>query len=230
MRSATLLLSFVAVFVHNTGLTPIGQQNTATEQTTEQFIARWKDPKYEGVLGSAAWTLIHGYHNYQHITEVLKSLEQNFIALDAVTKNDDKPLKTLGGIKAFKDHFAVLLTDKEQCVRAFAAIVLGICGDKTYAPEIAKLLAPNPDIEKDDRYDRARAATALGILNAEQYTDAIVKLLDSTHTSDRIGALYGLGWMKARQQTPAVMKLLKDEEADVRKMAQTALRMIEEKP
>ena len=74
------------------------------------------------------------------------------------------------------------------------------------------------------RYDRGRAAVALGMLDAHDYSRALAELLTSANAYDRAGAALGLALMGAREQEPAIRGLLDDDDSDVRDAAKNALK------
>ena len=123
-----------------------------------------------------------------------------------------------------------LLQDDHQGLRALAAVLLGVCGDKSYASRIAVLLQPRTVTGDLPRFDRGRAAIALGIVGATEYTLDLVSLLKSSNSFDRSGAAFGLGALRARDQEKAIAQLLNDEDEQVREAAKESLAMMREKP
>lgn len=180
-------------------------------QYVDEFLRRWKDEGYRGYLDGALWSLTHGYSDYSRMEEVLKMLQSYIEALDKYEKGSHSPLEQMGGIKALKDKTAGLLDDNDQAIRGFAATVLGISGDRTYAPQIARLLSRRGSNDHDSRTDRGRAASALGLLQAKEYANELVVLLESTNHYDRAGAAMGLGLMGAKDKAGAVARLLNDD-------------------
>jgi len=77
------------------------------------------------------------------------------------------------------------LKDNDQAIRAFAATMLGISGDQSYSPLLAKLLVRKEQNADDLIYDRGRAALALGLLQAKEYGKDLVTMLSSANEYDR---------------------------------------------
>lgn len=195
-------------------------------QDTKEFIKRWRDKRFKNILDSALWTLIHDYSDLKHVEKVLDTVQRFFTALERYEKGDHSALNRIGGIKTFKSKSVEWLNDKEQAVRTFAAAMLGVFGDRTYAPQLADLITRKRNEDEEMVYDRGRAALALGLMGAREYIPNLVSLLSSTNENDRAGAAYGLGWLSARDQAKDVAKLLHDEDEDVRDAAKESLKMM----
>jgi hypothetical protein len=206
----------------------IPQQSTPEQsKDIDEFLKRLKDEKLKNLLDGALWTVTHDYSEYKHMEEVLKTVQSYFEAIGNYEKGNRSSLDQLGGIKAFKDKLAGWLNDEDQAIRAFAAVLLGISGDKAYAPQLANLLKERKS--KDDDliyYDRGRAAMALGLVGAKEYIPNFVSLLNSSNEYDRSGAAYGLGFLGAKDQAEAVAKLLDDKDEGVREAAKESLEMM----
>jgi hypothetical protein len=196
-------------------------------QDVDEFLRRLKDEKLKNLLDGALWTVTHDYSEYKHMEEVLKTVQSYFEAIGKYEKGDRSSLDQLGGIKAFKDKLAGWLNDDDQAIRAFAAVLLGVSGDKAYAPQLANLLKERK-YQDDDLlyYDRGRTAMALGLVGANEYTSNLVNLLNSSNEYDRSGAAYGLGFLGAKDQAKAVAKLLNDKDEGVREAAKESLEMM----
>lgn len=204
-----------------------GSFQALQSQDVDEFLKRWNDQKLTNLFQSATWTLTHGYSDSERVDEVLKFIQNYFEALAKYEKGDRSSLDQIGGVRGFKDKLSGWLGDDDQAVRAFAAVMLGISGDKSYAPQLANLLRERKYKDRDLlHYDRGRAAIALGLVDAKEYTPNLVTLLNSSNKFDRAGAAYGLGFLKAKDQAEAVAKLLNDEDENVRKAAKEALEMM----
>jgi HEAT repeat protein len=105
--------------------------------------------------------------------------------------------------------------------------MLGICGDRAYATQLGNLLK-HTEYSSNDllQYDRGRAAMALGLVGATEFTSALTALLRESNEYDRTGAAYGLGFLKAKDQAGAIAKLLDDEDENVREAAKESLEMM----
>lgn len=169
--------------------------------------------KYAGFLSSNLWTLTHSYESKAEMEIVLNYFTAFFSAIDS---NNAKEIEKIGDIKAFKDKFVEFLDSKDDAVRAFSAVVLGIAGDREYAAQIVKLVN-----ERDESFSkkysdqtpgyRGRACVALGILQATEYKADIAKLLSSENNYDRSGAVHALGQMNATEYTKEIVSLLTSE-------------------
>ena len=225
----SLLLSIATFSILASGQTvrPKTSQQSVGKQSQEvdEFIKRFGVQEHRNLLDGALWTLTHDYSEFKQMEEVLKTFQSYFEALSKYEQGDSSSIEKIGGIKAFKNKLAEWLKDDDQSIRAFAAVVLGISGDKSFAPQLAELLKERKIKENDIRYDRGRAAMALGLVGAKEYTSSLAKLLKSSDEYDRVGAAYGLGFLKARKQSKAVAILLNDEES-VREAAKESLTMM----
>jgi HEAT repeat protein len=195
-------------------------------QQTDEFIKRLKDKRALGLMESATWTLTHDYSNFSRVDEILNTMKDFFEAIAKYERGDRSSLEEIGGVKVFKDKMAALLTDDDQAARSFAAIMLGISGDREYAPQIARLLKVIKQEGKHGRYDRGRASVALGLLGAKEYISDLAVLLRSDNPHDRSGAAQGIGLMGAKDQAKAVALLLDDEDEVVREAAMQSLELM----
>jgi HEAT repeat protein len=203
-----------------------GLQQPQTTRETDEFIKRLKDEKFRDIHGGSVWTLTHDYEDHTHMEEALDTLQRYMEALAKYERGDGSSLKRLGGGKQLKDQLAKWLEDNDQAIRAFAATMLGISGDQSYSPPLAKLLVRKEQNAGDIIYDRGRAALALGLLQAKEYGKDLVTMLSSTNEYDRLGAAQGLGWMGDKENAKAVAQLLKDKDERVREAARQSLEMM----
>jgi FOG: HEAT repeat len=194
----------------------------AAQQTADEFVARLKDERHGRLMQGAFWTVSHASADEQHVRRVLQPVVDYW---DALGRGDRSALEP-AGIKAFKDRLAGLLTDKEQSIRGLAAVILGVCGDRSYANQLAVLLKPRAVTRDELLYDRGRAAMALGFIGAKEYSGQLVDLLRSSNIADRSGAALGLGALQATEHRDAVARLLKDVHDDVREAAKESLAMM----
>ena len=79
------------------------------------------------------------------------------------------------------------------------------------------------------RFDRGRAAIALGLLGATEYTSEILTVVKSSNPFDRSGAAFGLGALRATEHETIVAQLLNDEDEQVREAAKEPLAMMRER-
>jgi HEAT repeat protein len=199
---------------------------TAPAQGAPEFLARWSDQRNRKLVQGALWTASHSGDVDAKTGAVLESVHRHAEAIS----NGDRSALEPGAIKAFKQRLSGLLEDEHQGMRALAAVLLGVCGDKSYARRIAVLLGPGPVTGDLPRFDRGRAAIALGLLGAQEYTLDIAALLKSSNSLDRSGAAFGLGALRAREHEKSVAQLLNDAEEHVREAAQESLAMMREPP
>ena len=198
----------------------------AQPEGPDAFLARWKNETHQKLVRGAFWTLMHSDADGKRVEVVLRPVQPFLEALE----RGDRSALTPGAIQAFKDSLSGLLDDEEQAVRALAAVLLGVCGDKAYASQLARLLAPRSVHGDLPRFDRGRAAIALGLVGATEYARDLGNLLQSANLFDRSGAAFGLGALRAREYEGAIEKLLNDAEGDVSEMAKEALAMMRGKP
>ena len=213
----------------HTSSKPTPLQGAATErvQSAAEFLARWKDERNQKLVLGVLWTASHSdYVDEKHAGEVLESVH----SYAAAVSNGDRSALEPRAITAFTERLAGLLDDDSQALRAVAAVILGVCGDKSYASRIAVLLKPRTVTGVLPRFDRGRAAIGLGLLGAKEYTLELVGLLKSPNSFDRSGAAFGLGVLRARDQEKAIAQLLNDAEEHVRAAAKESLAMMRETP
>lgn len=213
----TISLSILFLF-----LTEVNCQETAQKSTKQpvqsstnvvDLIQRFQKPENVNILQGALWTLTHDYADLKHTQEVLQTFQNYFEAFSKYQSNDATSLEKLGGINSFKEKFSALLKDEDQAVRAFAAVILGISGDKNYAPQVAELLKERKD-EKDPLiiYDRGRAAMSLGLLGEKEYLPQLISLLQSKNQFDRQGAISALIYFGAKEYSKDVAAILTNKE------------------
>lgn len=196
-------------------------------QDVDEFLKRWKDKRLKDIVDNATWTLEHDYSDLKHVERVSETIQRFFEAIERYQRGNRSALNRIGGIKTFKSRLVEWLSDNEQAVRTFAAVMLGVFGDRTYAPQLANLMTRKRSEDEDVIYDRGGAALALGLVGAREYIPNLVSLLSSANENDRAGAAYGLGWLSARDQAKDVAKLLHDEDENVREAAKESLKMME---
>lgn len=205
-----LLTVFIFAFV-TSAEAQIPSQKSSSEQSNEvdNLIARFNKPEHINLLQGILWTVTHDYEDFKQMQEVLTTFQGYFEAIEKHKMGETASLKKLGGVKAFKDKLAEWLNDDDQAIRTFAATILGIIGDKAYAPKIANLLKERNYKEKDSIfYDRGRAAMSLGMMGAKEYLPEIVPLLKSKNEYDRAGAIQALEYFGAKEFSKEIAGLL----------------------
>lgn len=207
--------------------TPTASDVGAAE--TDAFLTRWNEQRNQGFLSAALWTMIHNYRDLRQADAVLTGMHPYLQALDDYQNGNPATWSRLGGTRGFKSTVAKWLNSPETSIRAFAAIVLGVSGDRAYAQQVAKLMR-NPIKTADDEepIDRGRAAQALGMMGATEYQTQLADFLNSANQFDRVGAIYGFGYLKAKDQELAIGRLLYDKNEAVRTAAEESLGWMDE--
>ncbi|CAN5154647.1 hypothetical protein BH20ACI2_BH20ACI2_06180 [soil metagenome] len=175
------------------------------------LVTRFEKKEHLNLLQGAMWTVTHDYADYKHMDEVLKSVFSYFEAFAKYRSGDSEPLIKLGGIVGFKDKLRIWLKDSDQAIRAFAAVLAGISGDQSLAPDVARLLVAGKPVEVEDEqmiYDRGRAAVALGMMGSTYYKSSISALLKSHNQYDRSGAISALGTFGAKEYANEIVSVM----------------------
>jgi len=201
---------------------PIPQAGNA-----DVILARWNDEINRKLVLGALWTATHSETDERSGKETLVASVAEY--LEALDKGDRSVLQP-EAITAFKKRLSSLLADEDHVLRALGAVLLGVCGDKSDAGQLARLLEPRSVEGLFPRLDRGRAATALGMIGAREYTLDLVTLLKSPIDFDRSGAALGLGMLRASQYEQAISNLLNDEDEGVRETAKISLALMRQKP
>jgi HEAT repeat protein len=209
--------------------TPLPRQvMNARTREVDQFLIRWKDQGKHTILSHAITALTDDGSNRERTDAVIKSVTTFQTALDQYEAGDSSALARLGGLKGFKNTVAGWLSDKDESVRSYAALFLGVSGDRTYAGRIAPLLKERKTVGGEPvPTDRGNAATAFGLMGAKQYKQTLINLMSSPNEFDRAGAVYGLGYLKAKDQELAIGRLLYDKNDAVRDAAEKALAIMD---
>lgn len=190
----------------------LSARSNAVQQNGKQLedLRQRFQVKYAGVIVSNIWTLTHNYKSKTESDDALKYLQNIFAAIES---KDEARFQKMGGVKAFKEKFLEFLKSEDDAVKGFAAIVLSIIGDADSVPPIAALME-----ERDESFTesfthpavsyRGRAATALGILGAKEYTAKIALLLKSQNSYDRTGAISALSYLGAKEYAKEIVAIL----------------------
>ncbi len=191
-----------------------GQRATQNEargsQEVKELALRFQNPQSINLITSQMWALTHAGTLKNEVDESMKLL---VTFLDKASKNEDA-----GSAKEFKSKMAAFLSSKDDIVAGFAAIVLGISGDLSYAPRIANLLDKEepPDNQTRPNTSRSRAAVALSLMGAREYIPKLVLMLKSRNDYDRMGAAVALGRLQAKEHANEVAGLLRPENRGLR--------------
>jgi HEAT repeat protein len=175
------------------------------------LIRRFQDPRHLNMLQSAMWTVGHDYADFKHMQEILESFGGYMDAIQKSAAGDSGPLDALGGMRSFKEKRGEWLKDGDQAIRAFAAIIIGISGDREKVPQLVGILKRKDSEDRFSRiYDKGRAAIALGLLGAVEYKPDILVLLKSKNRYDRTGAITALTLLGAKENAREVVAILAD--------------------
>jgi HEAT repeat protein len=186
------------------------QKQAEARQEVEQLALRFQNPQSINLITSQMWALTHAGRLKNEVDESMELLAS---FLDKASKNEDA-----GSAKEFKSKMAAFLNSKDDIVAGFAASVLGISGDLSYAPRIAKLLDKEepPDDQTQPITSRGRAAVALSLMGAREYIPKLVLMLKSRNDYDRRGAAVALGQLHAKEYANEVASLLRPENRGLR--------------
>ncbi len=191
------------------------QPNPATLNDRELSLLKQRFfVEHAGLLSSNLWALTHDYKSLSEVDIVLNYLQGFF---DALKSDDAARLNELGGAKGFKDKFLEFMKSEDGTVKGFSTIVLGIAGDRDYAPPIAALIKER-DVSFDDRFAypmvsyRGSAALALSLLGMKELAPEIALLLKSRNGHDRKGAISALANLKAAEYAKDVVSVMLSEE------------------
>ena len=202
------LLSLIVLLAIATPVYPFNptQLNEQERQEWEQLIQRFNQPQIFNLLAGRMWSLTHGGDS-KKVQEILTL----FTVLDP--RSGRRPAITT---KEFKNRIAAFLESDDDHVAGFAATLLAVTGDLSFAPQIAKLLDKKDPLQDPERYvhditSRASAAYALSLLGAREYVPKVALMLKSKNDYDRAGAATALGQFKAREYAKDIAELLKPE-------------------
>jgi HEAT repeat protein len=230
MRSIVLLIAaaFFAACSQSAGPFAVNEKPpTARNPDADAFVKRMKETGPNNLMQAALKTLSADFTDFNRNDAVLKQSMTFVGALSRYENGDSSALEEFGGVQAYKEKCAAWLNDEEQSIRAYAAVMLGLAGDKNYAPQLAEMLKERKYRERDKmHYDRGRAAIALGMIGAEEYKKELSALLKSAEYHDRQGGALALGLLKAKEFAPDVARLQDDSQQVVRADAVEALKMM----
>jgi len=201
-------------------------------QEWERLIQRFNELRSARLLSNQLWGKIHGggLRIGEEMRNLLTLLDPHSGRRPAISTRE------------FKNRIAAFLNSNNDDEVVFAATLLGIAGDQSFAPQIANLLDKHASaafalslmeakeyvprvalmLNSENDYDRAWAIKALRQFQAKEYANDIAELLDKDETN-RIDALITLGIMRAKEYQQKVARYLKDADEDVRVCAVIAL-------
>ena len=217
-----LLTIFTSVYPSNST-----QLNAQERQEWEQLIQRFSEPRSVRMLSKQLWGQIHG--GGLQIGEEMRNL------LALLDPHDGR--RPAINTKEFKNRIAAYLNSDNDDEAVFAATLLSVAGDLSFAPQIAKLLDKHASVafalsfmqakdyvprvalmlKSESDYERVWALKALGEFQAKEYAKDVAKLLDNETL--RTDALLTLGIMRAKEYQQQVARYLRDGDEDVRECA-----------
>lgn len=184
----------------------VTQQSSQDRQEWDELIKRFNDPRTAGLLIRQIWGAVHGKNSKK---------EEELINL--LTLLDPKSARQPAlSAREFKNRIASFLDSDDDEAAGMAATLLGVTGDLSFAPEIAKLLdKKDPPADANGFVQttgaRATAAFALALMPAKDYVPKVALMLKSKNEYDRAGAARALGQFKATEYAKDVAELLKPE-------------------
>lgn len=205
------LQKLLPVFVLLAIVTPVypfnpTQLNEQGRLEWDELFKRFNQPGTFDLLAGRMWSLTHGGDStkVQEILNLLTVLDPRSGRRPAITARE------------FKNRIAAFLESDDDQVAGFAATLLAITGDLSFAPQIAKLLDKKDPPEDPERYvhditSRASAAYALSLMGAKEYVPKVALMLKSKNDYDRAGAATALGQFKAKEYAKDIAELLKPE-------------------
>ena len=183
-----LLTIFTSVYPFNST-----QLSVQERQEGERLIKRFNEPRSVRLLGQQLWGEIHG--GGLKISEEMR----NLLILIDLTSGRRPAINT----REFKNRIASFLDSDNDDDAAFAATLLGIAGDLSYAPQIAKLLDKRDPPADASGFvmpigSRASAAFALSLMGAKEYVPKVALMLKSKNDYDRAWAVRALRQFRLR--------------------------------
>jgi HEAT repeat protein len=185
---------------------PVTPTSADEKQEWAQLLERFRQPQSYNLLTSQMWGLTHGGDpkKVEEILTLFNSFQQASLKQET------------GSAREFKNKIATFLNSDDDLVAGFAATLLGISGDHSFAPAIAKLLDKKDPPEDLEHFvppimSRGTAAFALSLMGAREYVPKFVAMLKSKDDYDRAGAVTALGQLHAKEHAKDVAELLKPE-------------------
>lgn len=181
-------------------------QAQAAKTELERIEARFKEERNAAILSAQMWTLAHA---------AAEAEKNKAIAVFGLDEGGQLSIKTMieraGGIEEYRKKVTLLLANNDEFVRGFAAVWLGILGQRESVADLMKLLRSNLPVQRpsSEGNDRGRAAMGLGLLGAQDHAPDLAAQLKSPNSHLRAGAALGLGYMKAVKFAPDVAETIK---------------------
>src|SRR6266849_4864902 len=178
LTSIALSIMLEATNVLYAGQQTLKHKPNGVKHASENQRKSWDDLRkrfvhYSEFISGQLWSLIHTYESEAEMKQSLKLFESVSVAL---ASNNPSSIRKFDGPMGFKSQLLQFMKSKDDTVSGFAATILAITGDLNYAPQIAGLLKRKDRIPEDNYSPitaRGRAAVALSLLGAKQYTEQI---------------------------------------------------------
>jgi HEAT repeat protein len=190
VAQAALVLLTIFTSVYPFSSTQLSVQE---RQEWERLIKRFTEPHSVRLLATQLWGEIHG--GGLQISEEMR----NLLTLLDLTSGRRPAINT----REFKNRIASFLNSDNDDDATFAATLLGVAGDLSYAAQVAKLL-DKPDPPADAKgfvpaiASRASAAYALSLMGAKEYVPKVRLMLKSKNDYDRAWAVRALRQFRQR--------------------------------
>lgn len=130
-------------------------------------------------------------------------------------------LARLGTRSAWEAIFDVARNPKlDESLRSYAILLVGERADPAFVPAMIHLFSTAPAFLRDD------ILRALGFFRDPRANQVLFEQLHSSLSSDRAGAILGLRNLESKEAVPALLAMLDDRDAQVREVANFALRSL----
>jgi HEAT repeat protein len=129
------------------------------------------------------------------------------------------------GTRSYENLFIQALNQRDQTIRANAALILGKMGNKKAIPKLRALLSDHQSSEKT----MFVAVEAIARLGDESIYAKIWAMLLSTYADDRVSGIRAMGALGTRQARDALITMLDDKVVEVRLAAAEQLGLLGDK-
>ncbi|MFH1022345.1 MAG: HEAT repeat domain-containing protein [Planctomycetota bacterium] len=180
----------------------------------DDIVARYDKVSF-GIWNS----LVHAATNKKDAQEALDVDE----SLRHLADGDSAGIDKAGGLEAIQKKLMGLLKSRDPVVKTAAVVLLGVIGDKSSAPELARLMEKKGQTSDETEEISASAIVALGLMQATEYAPRIAKFLKSDQEKFRSAAIIALGLLQAKDQAEDIAQLLEDKRPEVQLAAANAL-------
>ena len=173
---------------------------------TERVIKRFNEPRHIRMIEGSNWALAHQFDDLDKMKAAFQMMDAYFEAFEKYEQGDKAPLETLGGVAGLKSKLSAMLKGTDSPLRCYAATMIGITGDKSMAPQLAKFLGRTAP--KQMYCESERAIVALGLLGAVEHKPKIASYLRSIEPNERTAAVRSLALLSATEYAPRIVLIL----------------------